>query len=666
LGESDIIKVLQLQPGVSGGIEGFAGMYVRGGNNDENLYLIDGTPLYQVNHLGGFLSPFNTEAISSIDFYKSSFPVKYGSRLSSVLDVHTKNGDLNNYHGTAMIGLTSGNLNFEGPIVKNKTSFNISVRRTWFDLLSMPALSILNKKDKKNGKESTGHYNFTDINLKVNHKFNGKNNAYINFYYGKDKFEFGTRSFSIDDKFYESKNNNQLDWGNILTSLGWLHKYNHNINSDIKISYTSSNSYFQRTTQDILDTEDEYYFKRSKTTTKNGIDDLSLQMNFNYKYNEKHELNWGANYIFHNYRPQNITTQISADSIDFPDLNSNQLINANEINAFMEYNWDITPTLKVAAGLRFNFFNIENKDYLSIEPRITSRLMLNPQISIKASYSRMQQYVQQLTENYVNLPTDFWMPINHKFKPLESDQITIGSYYNHNNQYLFSIEYYYKQMRNLLDYKDGYDFLSYATSWEDKLTSGKGWSHGAELILKKETGIITGFLGYGLMWNNRQFKEINKGEIFPAKYDNRHKFNILAIWKLNEKIEINGSWTYMTGNRVTLSLENYQDLGTSGFPPLTVPTNPYQDDRGIDYFDTKNNVRLPAYHRLDVSMNIYKPKKNGRLGILTISVYNVYSRLNPMVIQKNFIYSQYAQPVPQFQTLGIFPIIPSVSYTYKF
>lgn len=263
----------------------------------------------------------------------------------------------------------------------------------------------------------------------------------------------------------------------------------------------------------------------------------------------------------------------------------------------------------------------------------------------------------------MSLPTDTWMPVSKKLRPLVSDQVSAGAYYNLHNDYSFSVEGYYKWMNHILDYKDGYNFLPSFIGWEDKLAQGKGWSYGVELIARKETGRVTGWLGYGLMWADRQFAEINDGKRFPAKFDNRHKLNVVANWKLSDKVELTGSWTFMTGNRLTASFENYEDLGQAHFPSDVAPIPPFMNTPGgLEYFTERNNFRLPAYHRLDLGINIYRPKKNGRMGIWNISIYNVYCHMNAITLKKRFWYNYDCY----FETMSILPIIPSVSYTYKF
>ncbi|MDR1881067.1 MAG: TonB-dependent receptor [Tannerellaceae bacterium] len=671
-GEADVIKALQMQPGVSAGTEGLAGVYVRGGNNDENLYLINGNSLYQTNHLGGLFSSFNPEAIAGVDFYKCAFPAYYGGRLSSVMDVRTKSGDMQEYHGSLMLGIMSGNISVEGPIIKNKTSFVASIRRSWLEALSIPALAIINKKQREKGEETTGRYAFTDLNLRIDHLFDERNRIYFDLYGGRDALRFGEETFSAGEEkdsedYYEDGSKNKISWGNWLFSLGWKHQFSHALTLDLNTSFTRYQSAIELTSHLIEGGGENRISQRAyDKTSENGVDDIKVRANFDYHPARHHRLNFGADMIHHRFLPENTRLYSLVDSV--PEERAIKSgVYGNELGIYLEDDWELFPFLQLKGGFRFNTFNMRGKSYFSPEPRISSRWLISPAVSLKASYARMSQCVQQLSDSYINLPTDSWIPLSRNFKPLTSDQLSAGVYLNWRDAYSFSIESYYKWMDNLIDYKDGYSYLSYSDTWEDKLTSGHGESYGVELMANKYAGRLTGYFSYGLMWNNRQFAAINDGLKFPSKYDNRHKLNIFANWKQNKKLEFNASWTYTTGNRMTLALENYPDLASSGFPSSLAPDYPYKEPWGIDYYKSKNNIRLPAYHRLDVGMNIYVPKKKGRMGIWNISLYNAYCRMNPIVVQKNAAYSDTGQKRrQQFQAMGIIPLIPSISYTYKF
>lgn len=677
-GEADIIKTLQLTPGVSSGTEGTAGMYVRGGNVDENLFLIDGNPVYQINHIGGIFSAFNSEAVSGMDFFKSGFPSRYGGRLSSVVDVHTKEGNMKEYHGSATLGLISGNLNLEGPIIKDRTSFNIALRRTWLDVLSAPAVAIANGITKKDGSRLRARYAFHDLNLKVNHIFNDRSRMYFSLYNGNDVLKGGSTDFP--DESYEGNFNYDTDlslrWGNIMATAGWTYVFNNRLFGKVSGVFTRYHSKLRSTIHNVEGNEgdDDYYDSFSENTTNTGIMDVGLRTSFDYLPASSHHIRFGGDYLVHRFQPEynrsvaydksgSMPTEIGGEY-------ANDLLWGHEAGVFAEDDWSLSKAVRVNAGLRFSLFNVQGKTYMGLEPRVSLRWLLDDNLSFKTSYSRMNQYVHLISNSFISLPTDAWMPVTRKLKPLVSDQVSAGFYYNLNKEYNFSVEGYYKTLDNLLEYRDGHTFTPSFLNWEEKLTAGEGRSYGAEFMVRKETGRTTGWIGYGLSWSDRQFDELNKGERFPARFDNRHKLNIVVMHKISPKVEISAAWSYASGNHVTLSLENYEEYGNPGRNDY-VGGYPYDGTYGtIDYFEGRNNYQLPAYHRLDLGIKIYRPKKKGRMGIWTISIYNVYSRMNPFMIYKKD--KRVSDPnggykfVPVFKTVGIMPIIPSISYTYKF
>ena len=676
-GEADIIKTLQLTPGVSAGTEGTAGMYVRGGNVDENLFLIDGNPVYQINHIGGIFSAFNPEAISGMDFFKSGFPSRYGGRLSSVVDVHTKEGNMKEYHGSASIGLISGNLNFEGPIIKDRTSFNIGLRRTWLDVLSAPAVAIANKITKKDGTRLRARYAFHDLNLKVNHIFNDRSRMYLSLYNGNDVLKGGSTDFpdQDSDNNYNYDSDVSLRWGNIMATAGWTYVFNNRLFGKVSGVFTRYHSRLRNTEHDVVGNEgDEDYsdsFRENETNT--GITDFGLRTSFDYLPASAHHIRFGGDYLVHRFHPEynrSVAYEKNEEtSVEIGQEFANDLLWGHEAGVYAEDDWTLSSAVRLNAGLRFSLFNVQGKTYTGLEPRVSLRWLLDDNLSFKASYSRMNQYVHLISNSFISLPTDAWMPVTRKLKPLISDQVSAGFYYNLNKEYNFSVEGYYKTLDNLLEYRDGHTFTPSFVNWEDKLTAGEGRSYGAEFIVRKETGRTTGWVGYGLSWSDRQFDELNQGARYPARFDNRHKLNIVVMHKISPKVELSAAWSYASGNHVTLSLENYYENGTGS------PTN--NDNRymgaseSIDYYEGRNNYQLPAYHRLDLGIKIYRPKKKGRMGIWTVSIYNVYSRMNPFMIYKSDKTvpdpgSSYGKNVPVFKTIGIMPIIPSISYTYKF
>lgn len=668
LGEPDVIKALQLQPGVSAGTEGFAGMFVRGGENDENLFLIDGCSIYHTNHLGGLFSPFNANAVSHLTFYKSAFPARYGGRLSSVTDLSMKSGDYESWHGNFTMGLTSANVSFSGPLVKDQTSLFVALRRSWLELVSVPALAIINASKKKSGEKVIAGYNFTDFNLKLSHRLRRFGTLSLLGYYGHDRLKMGEHRFSNDGEDtdpYFHKNENRLGWGNMLTSLRWHLPINTLFAYNMKASYTRYQSDFRKTVETVSGREGKngYENNGSRTESRNAIHDLSVDASLAFIPSDRTIIRLGTQYTHHRYTPE----EEIQESTSLPSGNGNNesRVIANEWNAYLEGDLEVFHWLRFNAGMHGSFFRVEGKQYQVFEPRVSADFRLSPVVSLKAGYARMSQFVQQVSDNYISLPTDYWLPITRNFSPLTSDQFSAGIYVSPDKKYTFSVEGYYKKMDHLLEYRDDYKDLQ-VTSWEDRLTSGSGRAYGADFQAEADFGKLHGFIGYGLMWSDRLFADQNGGKRFPSKYDNRHKVTLSATWKCSERVELNAGWVFMTGNRVTLSLENYSY--PDGYPTNIVPSYPHKDEEMLDYYAGKNNVRLPTYHRLDVSINIYRSLRRGRTGIWNVSLYNAYSRMNPIMIEKNNQkQSMDGTPLaPRFRQFALFPIIPSVSYTYKF
>lgn len=668
LGEPDVIKALQLQPGVSAGTEGFAGMFVRGGENDENLFLIDGCSIYHTNHLGGLFSPFNANAVSHLTFYKSAFPARYGGRLSSVTDLSMKSGDYESWHGNFTMGLTSANVSFSGPLVKDQTSLFVALRRSWLELVSVPALAIINASKKKSGEKVISGYNFTDFNLKLSHRLRRFGTLSLLGYYGHDRLKMGEHRFSNDGEDtdpYFHKNENRLGWGNMLTSLRWHLPINTLFAYNMKASYTRYQSDFRKTVETVSGREGKngYENNGSRTESRNAIHDLSVDASLAFIPSDRTIIRLGTQYTHHRYTPE----EEIQESTSLPSGNGDNesRVIANEWNAYLEGDLEVFHWLRFNAGMHGSFFRVEGKQYQVFEPRVSADFRLSPVVSLKAGYARMSQFVQQVSDNYISLPTDYWLPITRNFSPLTSDQFSAGIYVSPDKKYTFSVEGYYKKMDHLLEYRDDYKDLQ-VTSWEDRLTSGSGRAYGADFQAEADFGKLHGFIGYGLMWSDRLFADQNGGKRFPSKYDNRHKVTLSATWKCSERVELNAGWVFMTGNRVTLSLENYSY--PDGYPTNIVPSYPHKDEEMLDYYAGKNNVRLPAYHRLDVGINIYRSLRRGRTGIWNVSLYNAYSRMNPIMIEKNNQkQSMDGTPLaPRFRQFALFPIIPSVSYTYKF
>ena len=530
-GEVDVIKAIQLLPGVQSGTEGSAGLYVRGGGPDENLLLLDGVPVYNVNHAMGFFSVFNADAIKNVTLYKGSFPARFGSRLSSILDIRMKDGNDQEFHGGASIGLLAAKFNLEGPIVKGKTTFNISARRTYYDVLSQPLIAWYMKKEGGDDERATGGYYFYDLNAKVTHTFSSRDKLYASWYMGDDDVYARFRS---KDEDLESRFKMGWQWGNLVGSLRWNHVFNPRLFVNTTVNYTQ-----YRHKLDIDMTERFKGIDNSETEVdmkyNSLINDVSAAMDFEYNPNPSHDVRFGATAIRHAFKPSVSTihykesygSEQAAIDTTFGDKN----LFTTEAAAYVEDNWTVTSWLKLNAGLRYALYATSKHVYHSVEPRLSVRALLSDDLSLKASYAEMSQAVHMLSNSNISLPTDLRVPSTDRIEPMRSRQTAAGIFYTPGSVE-FSVEGYWKTMDNVLEYRDGASFLGSTTGWEDKVAMGRGWAYGVEFLAQKKTGKLTGWIGYTWSKTMRQFDRegniINFGEPFPAKYDRRHDLSITA------------------------------------------------------------------------------------------------------------------------------------------
>lgn len=674
-GETDVLKALQLLPGVKGGVEGSAGFYVRGGGPDENLFLLDGVPVYNVNHLGGLFSVFNADAIKNVTLYKGSFPARFGGRLSSVLDIRMNDGNNRMIKGNVSVGLISSKINLEGPLFSEKTTFNISGRRTYYDALAQPILAIV---AKENGADRiTAGYYFYDLNAKISHKFSDKDRLYLSTYMGDDVIYANIQDNYTSSSSYENEERLKMgwDWGNLITALRW----NHIINNKLFMNATTS---FTRYRFDMsVGTTSETTYKnpprheKEEITLgyKSGIVDYGVKVDFDYAPNPNHDIKFGANYSNHSFRPgvQVMKQDYSDDSLtiarDTTVGNSN--IYANETALYLEDNFSLGSFIKVNAGLHYSTFFVQSKFYHSLQPRLSLRALISDKLSFKAGYAAMNQYIHLLSNSTISLPTDLWVPVTKRIEPMKSHQYSAGIFYNLKNIVDVSVEGYYKSMNNLIEYKDGATFLGSNAGWEDKVSMGRGWAYGVEFFVQKSIGKTTGWVGYTWSKSERLFdrpgQELNNGLVFPAKYDRRHDMSLVLAHKFNEKIDVAGTFVYSTGNSGSLGLQNYAEQPIpgegSGF---------MYDSNSLSYINQRNNYRLPDYLRVDVGVNFHKQLKHGKR-TWNLSVYNATNQKNPFLV---YVSTQYDQnwltqeltTRKQLTKLTIFTLIPSLSYTYKF
>lgn len=686
LGEPDIVRTLHTLPGVSQGMEGFTGLYVHGGDNDQNLFIYGGIPLYHVSHLGGMFSSFNAYTVKNIDFFKSAFPARFGGRISSISDVVAENPNFDKFTGKFTLGLLAANAYISGPIIKDKLAFSAAVRRSWIDIVGIPALAIVNLVEKGKGKKIIAAYNFMDFNARIDWKL-GKSNVYALGYYGHDYLKIGNREFPAGDRTYINDDNgipesgkidesqkfydedvNRMTWGNWGVLLGTKIPLGNGVLTATTYFSRYSSKYSQ-TGERQTDMSDPSTYSRSYSKTSNSILDFGVNAQYGIQFGRVYYLRGGAGYVRHNYHPGEIRNEFTDGKISNADCNGDPEVESDEVFAYLDNLFNFGEWASLDLGVRFSDHFIYQTSFPRFEPRASLRVSVTPDYSIKLSYARMTQFVQQVSSNYIDLPTDLLQPVGKGMKPLESDQYSIGFYGNLPHNFYFSLEGWRKNMRNLVEYREGISTLNPLLEWNDKITQGKGWAYGADLSVNGEIGKVTGSVSYGLMWNWRKFEHLNDGEKFPAKFDNRHKININATYRLNDHIEFNAGWTFMTGNRITIGQYNYDEPGEN-FPdaPATgIGTGglDWEQASGLDYYSGRNNVRLPAYHRLDIGMSIFKTLKNGARTIWNFSLYNAYCHMNAVtIVKENILYS--SDDHRRFRKLGLVPVIPSASFTYEF
>ena len=691
-GEPDLMKTIQLMPGVQSGTEGSNGVFVRGGGPDQNLILLDGVPLYNVSHLMGFFSVFTPEAIKDVTLYKSGFPAHYGGRLSSVIDIRMKDGNMKDYTGSVSIGLISSKFTIEGPTKKDKGSFILSARRTYIDVLSKPVLDKISvrqsKKEDLTGEKNIfqpGYY-FYDVYFKINHKVTQKDRLYFSLYSGLDKAYFNVESDkSIDtiDNPYTLTNNTiaDLSWGNTVLAFRWNHAFNKKLFLNSTLTY--SKFFFGTGVENskVFSSDNGYsYDYSSKLAYQLGIEDLAANFDFSYMPNTNHYIRFGGQAIYHTFSPgsfdvyiQNIENEKTLYTYDTT-INS-ELLYAPEFAFYIEDDIKFTSWLKANLGLRTSMFSVRGKDYRSIEPRVSARVLVNDNFSLKASYAQMTQYLHFLTNNTVGLPLDLWMPATDRIEPEHSWQASTGFSWLLKDKYTITGEIFYKSMNNLVEIKDGESVFTLSMdndneTWEDKVTQGIGWSYGAELMARKDYGRLSGWISYTLAWSWRQFDSINGGNPFPYKYDRRHDISIALNYKLKKNITLGAVWVYGSGTPVTIA--TYQILD-----PMTLLNSQIllsDDDiyyQGIEVYSGRNNYRLPAYHRLDLSANFSKEKKHGKR-TWSLGLYNTYNHINPFYTElydrgmDEYLATMNYQPDYVLRVYSLFPVMPFISYRFEF
>jgi TonB-dependent Receptor Plug Domain/CarboxypepD_reg-like domain len=646
-GESDVMKVLQLMPGVQSGSEGSSGLYVRGGSPDQNLIIMDDVPLYNVNHLGGFVSIFNSDALLSVKLIKGGFPARYGGRLSSVLDIRMKEGNNQNYVVQGGIGIVSSRLSVEGPIGK-KTSFIVSGRRFLLDLLSRPISKLA-----FNG-VALGYY-FYDSNIKINHRISEKDRIFFSFYQGNDKILVKVQHKNQgqqNDKF-----SSKITWGNMLYALRWNHVFNPKLFCNISATYTR---YHYLTNVLLLNNTEG---KEINSGFLSQLHDMSPKIDFDYYPLNSTKIKFGGQYIYHEFLPGSRNFLNREGGKILLDTSYGNKLYANEFSSYLEAESELTKLVSVNAGMRFSNYLVQSKNYSSLEPRISANYLLSEYSSVKASFSKTKQFVHLLSFSGTGMPTDLWVPSTKNVPPSTANQYAIGYARTCKNLYEISIESYYKQMYDLIDYQEGATFYNTSSDWEKKVeTAGKGQSYGLEILLKKTKGKSTGWISYTLSKSTRKFENINNANSYPYRYDRRHDFSITYIYKIKESIDFSAVWIFGTGNPITLAVAKYNAVDDL-FPNESALF-------GFDYNQTaflyngKNNYRMRSFHKLDIGINFRKEKKWGER-TWSFSIYNVYNRQNPLYYYYDTPSNKPSSNLRLYQQ-SLFPIIPSVSYNFRF
>ena len=646
LGEVDLLKTIQLLPGVRNAGEGSAGIYVRGGGPDQNLILLDDAIVYNTGHLFGFFSIFNSDAIKNVSLIKGGMPAQYGGRLSSVLDISMKEGNDKKFQIEGGIGLIASRISIQGPIKKNKASFIISARRTYIDGLTKPFI-------KKTSQFYGSGYYFYDLNAKVNYRFSEKDRLYISGYFGRDVFDFvnGKRSLNVN-----------IPWGNATGTVRYNHVFNKRLFGNTSLVFNNYNFSFQAAQANF------------KIKLASGIKDISLKQDFDLYPFTGHKIKFGGLYTYHKFTPSVVSG--TQDTVVFAPQNPQPKF-AHEAALYLQDEWEVSDKIKINTGLRYSWFeqigpyNVYTKDvngnildstvyqkghgvksYGGLEPRFTLRYGINDETSIKASVTRNLQYIHLVSNAGTTLPTDLWVPSTYKVKPQISWLYAAGFFKNFKeNTYETSVELYYKSMQNQIEYKEGYTPNTLEDT-ENFFTFGKGWSYGSEFFINKTKGRLTGWIGYTLSWTWRRFPELNFGEKYPAKYDRRNDLSVVALYELNKRWKLSGTFIYGSGNATTLPQRFYLVNG--------ILTQEYS---------RINEYRLPAYHRLDLAA-IYSPKKNETRkwkSEWVFSIYNVYSRKNPYFIYFDQSGSAYDGTLQvQGKQVSLFPIIPAITWNFKF
>ena len=652
----DVLKTLQVLTGVAPGTELLSNLYVHGGDGSDNLYLLDGVPLYQICHLGGVFSAFNTDIIENLDFYKSGFPARFGGRTSSVVDIKTKDGDFSKYGGSWSLGLLEGRANVNGPIVRGKTSFNVALRRSWADALIYPISKLSGK---------TAAYSFVDFNASLKHMFTDYGSLSASFYYGGDNLLY-RHSSAYDPEFETDADNTSanLSWGNMLASATWENTVLNGIGMTIRTYWSGNHS----KTKYVHSAENAYYKINNNLEQFVALNDIGLTADFHNKIGIHQTLRYGLSAIYHGYNPEWLNSEYYEEPSGSGSLRAIQdstRTAGGEFSIYIEDEAKIADWLTLNIGVRDVIYNMSSFTWNSFEPRIAAGFYINNFLNVKISYSKISQFSHLLSTLYLDMPASCWMPSSPMAPPMQSQQISGGIYSKPFPGLHVNLEGWWKTIDNLIEYAGINTLLPPLSGWENSFNLGSGRSRGIELDVAYETQKLSLNAFYTLSWSQRLFEDIWP-DWYPDRNDNRHKFTFMANWRPDDKYEFYLAWNYHSGNHMTVPSQYV--------PQVYFDTNKYSV---LNLFEAPNNVSLPDYHRLDAGVNIHTRTRKGREAIWNISVYNVYCRINPLfatIRESNPSRDIYSIDIPHpvrvasfiGSGVGIIPILPSFSYTCKF
>ncbi|MDE2645254.1 MAG: TonB-dependent receptor, partial [Bacteroidota bacterium] len=605
LGEPDILKTFQLMPGVQSGAEGSGGLYVRGSTPGQSLILLDGAAVYNAGHLFGFLSTFNSYAINNAILLKGGFPARYGGRLASVLDLTMREGNRKTFTGRGTVGLLASQLTIEGPIQRDKSSYIISARRTYLDLINLGIQKIF-------GSGFVQGYFFHDLNAKANFELSSRDRLFVSTYAGEDKGYEGDNN-PLDAFRFE------IGWRNITSTIRWSSVVNPQMYVNTMILYSQFRTQVLDRTNFADDSEDNGIGEGGTTVQRSryasGIQDFGLKTDIEYQAHPNHSVRFGGMITRHLFRPSRQSHREFNEKLEIDNTSSINLRKiAVEWSAYGEDEFSITDKLKANTGIHVSGYHVDNVFYSSIQPRVSTSLILPSRYALKVSFAQMQQYIHQLSNSGLGLPTDLLLTSTPQIRPQRAWQVALGVARTIDSPSLdISLEAYYKDMQGLIAYKEGSNFVGSSTNWESTITSGRGWAYGAELFVHRKRGAITGWLGYTLSWSKRRISDLNRGDVYPHRYDRRHDISVVLSYKWNST-KLSATWVYSTGRAETLTSSQYLDRGVL-----------------INVYAQRNNFRLPAYHKLDLAVHF--PSRKRKKSELSVSLYNAYNRHNALYLK---------------------------------